>query len=91
MLELEYNILKLIGVVFVISLLIALFGIYALVVQSCERHRKEIAIHKVGGARVVDILSLFFKQYMEKVIVAAVVAFPLGYLIIKRWLEQYGI
>ena len=91
MLKPEYNILKLLGVIFVVSLLIALFGIYALVVQACEKHRKEIAIRKVNGARVIDILSLFFYQYMQQVVVAAIIAFPVGFWVIKRWLEQYSL
>lgn len=91
LLEPEYNILKLLGVIFVISQLMALFGIYALVVQACEKHRKEIAIHKVNGARVIDILSLFFSQYMQQVVVAAIIAFPIGFWVIKRWLEQYAL
>ena len=69
----------------------ALFGIYALVVQACEKHRKEIAIRKVNGARVIDILSLFFSQYMQQVVVAAIIAFPIGFWVIKRWLEQYAL
>lgn len=91
LLEPEYNILKLMGIVFIVSLLIALFGIYALVVQACEKHRKEIAIRKVNGARVIDILSQFFSQYMQQVVVAAIIAFPIGYWVIKRWLEEYTI
>ena len=91
LLEPEYNILKLLGVIFVISQLMALFGIYALVVQACEKHRKEIAIRKVNGARVIDILSLFFSQYMQQVVVAAIIAFPIGFWVIKRWLEQYAL
>ena len=91
MLEPEYNILKLLSIVFVVSLFMALFGIYALVVQACEKHRKEIAIRKVNGARVIDILSLFFSQYMQQVVVAAIIAFPIGFWVIKRWLEQYAL
>ena len=89
LLEPEYNILKLMSVVFVVSLAMAMFGIYSLVVQDCEKRRKEIAIRKVSGAHVIDILSLFFIQYMRQVIIAAIIAFPIGYCIIKHWLEQY--
>ena len=85
----EHNILKLLGVLFAVSMLMALFGIYALMVQACEKHRKEIAIRKVNGAHVINILSLFFRQYMQQVMVAAIIAFPTGYWVIKCWLEQY--
>ena len=86
----EHNLLKLLGIITVVSILIALFGIYALIVQSCERHRKEIAIRKVNGAQVKDILAMFFKQYMVQVLVASAIAFPIGYALMKRWLENYS-
>mgnify|MGYP006385172329 FL=1 len=85
----ETNLCKLLGSITIVSLCIALFGIYALIVQSCERHRKEIAIRKVNGAHVSDILGMFFKQYMLQVVVASVIAFPIGYLLMKKWLENY--
>lgn len=89
LLQPEHNIMKLLGVLYVVSLLMALFGIYALVVQDCEKHRKGIAIRKVYGAHVINILSLFFKQYIQQIIVAAIIAFPIGYWVIKHWLERY--
>lgn len=69
----ENNLLKLLGIVTLVSLLIALFGIYALIVQSCEQHRKGIALRKVHGAQVKDILTMFFKQYMVQVLVASAI------------------
>jgi ABC-type lipoprotein release transport system permease subunit len=86
----EFNLLKLLGVITVVSILIAIFGIYALIMQSCDQHRKEIAIRKVHGAGVMDILMMFFKQYMMQVVVAAAIAFPIGYVLMKNWLEQYA-
>ena len=86
----ENNLLKLLGIITLVSLLIALFGIYALIVQSCEQHRKGIAIRKVHGAQVKNILAIFFKQYMMQVLVASLIAFPVGYVLMKRWLEGYS-
>jgi hypothetical protein len=39
---------------------------------------------------VKDILILFFKQYMVQVLVASAIAFPVGYALMKRWLEGYS-
>ena len=86
----EYNLLKLLGIITIVSLLIALFGIYALIVQSCEQHRKGIAIRKVYGAQVKDILTIFFHHYMMQVVIASIIAFPIGYVLMKRWLEGYS-
>ena len=89
-LQSEYNLLKLLCVIAIVSILIAIFGVYALVMQSCDQHQKEIAVRKVFGAQVVDILLMFFKQYMAQVLVAAVIAFPIGYVLMKNWLQQYA-
>ena len=86
----EFNLLKLLNIITVISLLIALFGVYALILQECERQRKNIAIRKVYGAQVKDILMMFFKEYMLQVAIAASVAFPIGYVLMKGWLEGYS-
>lgn len=67
----------------------ALFGIYSLVTLTCEQRRKEIAIRKVNGATVWSILSLFFREYLGMLCLAALLAFPLTYAIIKHWIENY--
>mgnify|MGYP000507986885 CR=1 FL=1 len=58
-------------------------------VQTSEQRRKEIAIRKVNGARVRDILFLFFKEYLIQVVIAALIAFSIGYFLMKNWLENY--
>ena len=89
-LESELNLLRLLNIITLISVLIALFGVYALILQECERQRKNIAIRKVYGAQVKDILMMFFKEYILQVVIAAVFAFPIGYALMKRWLEGYS-
>ena len=86
----EFNLLKLINILTVISVLIALFGVYAQILQECERQRKNIAIRKVFGAQVKDILMMFFKEYLQQVALAAVLAFPIGYVLMKNWLRDYS-
>lgn len=88
-LESETTLLKLLGFVTIVCILIAAFGIFSLVTLSCEQRRKEIAIRKVNGATIKDVLSIFVKEYMLLLIIASVVAFPMGYVFMKRWLESY--
>jgi ABC-type antimicrobial peptide transport system permease subunit len=58
---------------------------------TCEERRKEIAIRKINGATIKDILDIFFKEYLTLFIVGALIAFPAGYAIMKRWLEGYAL
>ncbi len=85
----ENTLLKLLSFVAVICVLISAFGIYSFVTLTCERRRKEIAIRKVNGARVKDVLLLFLKEYMLLLAMSSVVAFSVGYALMKRWLESY--
>ena len=73
----------------VVCVFIAIFGIYSLVTLTCEQRRKEIAIRKVNGATVKDILLMFFREYLLMLVIAAVVAFPVTYAIVKQWTQGY--
>jgi ABC-type antimicrobial peptide transport system permease subunit len=56
---------------------------------TCEERRKEIAIRKINGATMKDILDIFFKEYIVLLVIGAIIAFPVGYWIMRRWLEDY--
>ena len=73
----------------VVCVFIAIFGIYSLVTLTCEQRRKEIAIRKVNGATVKDILLMFFREYLLMLVIAAVAAFPVTYAIVKQWIQGY--
>ena len=77
------------GVLSSVCVLLSVFAIYSLVMLTCEQRRKEIAIRKVNGAKVKDILSMFMKEYLGLLVVAACLAFPCAYFITKKWLENY--
>ena len=88
-LQSENMLMRLLGFASLICILTAVFGIYSLVTLTCEQRRKEIAIRKVNGATVKDILLMFFREYLTMLALAAIVAFPVTYVIIKRWVEGY--
>ena len=88
-LKAEHLLMRLLAFVSTVCILVSAFGIFSMITLSCERRRKEVAIRKVNGARVGDILSLFAREYLLLLAAAAVVAFPVGYVLMKRWLESY--
>ena len=85
----EYLLLKLLSFVSIVCILISAFGVFSLVTLSCEQRRKEIAIRKVNGAQIGDILSMFAREYIYILIIASVIAFPIGYVLMKQWLQSY--
>jgi len=82
--------LKLFSVLATVCLLISLIGIYAVATASTQRRRKEIAIRKVVGAEVGDIVRIFFREYTSQVLIAGAVALPLAYYAMFRWLQGYA-
>lgn len=85
----ERMLMRLLGVMAGVCVLIALFGVYAHVVLACEHRRKEIAIRKVNGATAGLIVRSFLKEYFLLLLAASAFAFPLGTIVMQRWLEQY--
>ena len=85
----ELNLQKLLNIITGVCILIALFGVWSMIMLTCEQRRKEIAVRKVFGATTKDILDMFIVEYMALQAVAALVAFPIGYACMKPWLEQY--
>jgi ABC-type antimicrobial peptide transport system permease subunit len=85
----ENILLKLLTLISAVCVFICVFGFVSMVSLTCAERRKEIAIRKVSGATVKDILDIFFKEYLTLLAVGALIAFPLGYYIMRRWLEQY--
>jgi len=85
----ERALLTLLSVMTLACILIAVFGVYSLTSLTCEQRRKEIAIRKINGTEALDVMNIFFKEYLILLAMAALVAFPAGYIIMKRWLEGY--
>lgn len=74
----------------VITLIIALFGLVGYTVDEVNRRSKEIAIRKVNGARLSDILCLFLRGIMAVAIPSVVVGCIGAYLISSKWLESFA-
>jgi len=87
----ENALLRLLSFVSAICVLICVFGFVSLVSLACEERRKSIAIRKINGATVGDIISIFAKEYSLLLMVGAIIAFATGFFIMQRWLEQYAI
>jgi putative ABC transport system permease protein len=78
------------GVMAVVCLLISAFGIYSMVALSTLHRRKEIAIRKVSGAGASDIAVMFFREYILLVLIANIVALPVAFWLMSRWLQNYA-
>ena len=73
-----------------IAFLIAGMGLFGLATLSAQQRTKEIGIRKVLGANVAGIVSLVSKDFLKLVIIALVIASPIAWYIMNRWLENFA-
>lgn len=74
----------------VLAIVIAMMGVFGLVALSTEQRTKEIGIRKVNGAHSDRIVKMFCREYLKWVAIAFVVACPLGYFFMQRWLSEFA-
>jgi ABC-type antimicrobial peptide transport system permease subunit len=86
----ENTILKLIFLFAIISIIISLFGVYSSVLLTTERRRKEVAIRKINGATLANIIRLFLNTYLYILVIVAIPAFAIIYLVVGEWLKSYA-
>lgn len=68
-----------------VSLIITLLGVYSAITLDTERRQKEVAIRKVNGAGLKQIIILFARTYIYQLVLSAAIAFPLCYAILQLW------
>jgi len=86
----ENNLAKLISIFGLVIIIIAIMGVYGLVVFNARYKSKEIALRKVNGASVKEIMLMLNRSVLIQLAIAFVVAVPLAYYIVHRWLEQFA-
>ncbi|MEL6536135.1 MAG: FtsX-like permease family protein, partial [Bacteroidota bacterium] len=73
-----------------LAILISCLGLLGLVAFTAERRTKEIGIRKILGLSEWGIIRLISTEYTRLVLVAVLVALPIGVLICRQWLEQFA-
>ncbi len=73
-----------------LAIFIACLGLFGLAAFTAEQKTKEIGVRKVLGASVPSIVSILLKQFTKWVIFANIIAWPIGYYIMKNWLQNFA-
>lgn len=81
---------KLIGYFAVIAIIIASLGLLGLASFTTEQRTREIGIRKVLGASVYEILLLLLKGFSKWVLIAFIIACPLAYFGMDKWLQNFA-
>ncbi len=86
----QENLAKLVGYFSVLAIFIACLGLFALASFTAQQRTKEIGIRKVMGASVRSIVYLLTKDFVKLVMLSALIAFPVAYFGMHRWLENFA-
>ncbi len=86
----EQRLGMLFGVFAALAVFVACLGLFGLVAFIAEQRTKEIGVRKVCGATVSSIVVLLSKDIARLVLVAVVVAAPLAYFAMGKWLEEFA-
>ena len=80
---------QVIGYAALLAILIGCLGLFGLAAFSAEQRTKEIGVRKVMGASISGIVVLLSRDFLKLVLVAFVVAAPVAYVAMNRWLENF--
>ncbi|MEM1041800.1 MAG: ABC transporter permease [Bacteroidota bacterium] len=73
-----------------VALFIACLGLFGLAAFTAQRRTKEVGIRKALGASVGSLVGLLSKDFLKLVLVSLVVAAPVAYLLMSRWLDAFA-
>ncbi|PKG43405.1 ABC transporter permease [Psychroflexus sp. MES1-P1E] len=73
-----------------LAIFIAALGLFGLTSYMCLQRRKEIGIRKVTGASIFQIVTLLNKDFILLVIIAFIIAVPVGWYIMSQWLQEFA-
>ncbi|MDV6332271.1 ABC transporter permease [Asticcacaulis sp. 201] len=72
-----------------IAALIGCIGLYGMAAFNTGRRVREIGVRKVLGASAGRVVGLLLRQFLYPVAIASLIAWPLGWLALERWLSQF--
>lgn len=86
----EQRTATLVKIASVLSIFIACMGLFGLATLTVTRRTREIGIRKVLGASSGSVVGLLSKEFLVLVIIAALIAFPLGWWAMNKWLQDFA-
>lgn len=86
----EQRIGRIFGIFAALAIFVGCLGLFGLAAFTAEQRTKEIGIRKVLGASISGIVLLMSKEFFTWVVVANIVAWPIAWVVMRRWLQDFA-
>lgn len=81
---------KLISAFAILAIFLSVMGLLGMAMNTVSRRTKEIAIRKVNGAKINELLMMLNMEFVKWVAIAFVIATPMAWFIMSKWLENFA-
>ena len=81
---------RLIFIFSIIAIIISALGLFGLVAFTTEQRAREIGIRKILGASIQQIATLLSKDFVRLVVIAIVIASPVAWWVMNKWLQDFA-
>lgn len=88
--ETERKLSVIVGLFTLLAVVIALMGVFGIVLFETQHRRREVAVRKVMGATTGEILRMFNRRYLAMAVVCFAAAVPVSVWAVFRWLSQFA-
>jgi putative ABC transport system permease protein len=86
----DSQISTIVGALAMLAIIISCLGLFGLASYAAEKRVKEVGIRKVLGASLQHIVFKLSKDFLKYVLIAALIALPLSWFAINKWLQDYA-
>ena len=69
--------------------MVSLLGLFALATLTIQQRLKEIAIRKILGASVKEIMFQLLKSFFKILLISSTILIPIAYYFMQNWLENF--
>jgi putative ABC transport system permease protein len=86
----EHTLSRVFSYVTFLTMILASLGLFGLSLFHASQKTKEIGIRKVLGCSEARIVGLLTQEFIKWVLLANIIAWPVAYFLMKRWLQNYA-
>lgn len=86
----EINTTRIFGIFAALCIFISCLGLFGLISFVINQKNKEIAIRKVFGSNVKQVISVISKEFLLLILIASLIGIPVAYYYMNNWLENFA-